>query len=277
MGGCCHREQIIREISRCVGPEPRNAIIWFTWTLCSKKHVHLCRILLADSQTTGPFSSHKERWIRKEALCIRMSSSCFLYSFHYFSIFIHFPWRVMLQPPVFITMSRGSKLSVSSITGSSAVATNSFTPQVEDSSGLTPWRPQLEASHPAAKLSRWRSSSDLGTDLVVESSIMRLHSAPGMKEPFVPLFSKVTLQAWTRMFAKRSTSHSYEFVGDLWLVTLWWKRCCYVPNNKLLLCFNFMVWSRYSKICKMLNVYPYRLFYHPPPQLPHKTTPGWFP
>lgn len=205
-----------------------------------------------------------------------MSSSCFLYSFHYFSILIHFPWRVMLQPPVFITMSRGSKLSVSSITGSSAVATNSFTPQVEDSSGLTPWRPQLEASHPAAKLSRWRSSSDLGTDLVVESSIMRLHSAPGMKEPFVPLFSKVTLQAWTRMFAKRSTSHSYEFVGDLWLVTLWWKRCCYVPNNKLLLCFNFMVWSRYSKICKMLNVYPYRLFYHPPPSYHIKPLQGDF-
>ena len=87
----------------------------------------------------------------------------FSIDFHYFSIFIHFQWRVMLQPPVFI-MSRGSKLSVSSITGSSAVATNSFTPQLEDSSGLTPWRPQVEASHPAARLSRWRSSSYLGRD-----------------------------------------------------------------------------------------------------------------
>ena len=116
--------------------------------------------LRADSQTTRPFSSHKERWIRKEALCLHMSSSCFLFIFPSSSTF---NGVLCSNPPVFI-MSRGSKLSVSSITGSSAVATNSFTPQLEDSSGLTPWRPQVEASHPAAKLSRWRSSSDLGRD-----------------------------------------------------------------------------------------------------------------
>lgn len=111
----------------------------------------------------GPLAATKSDGFGKKLFASACPRHVF-YSFHYFSIFIHFPWRVMLQPPVFITMSRGSKLSVSSITGSSAVATNSFTPQLEDSSGLTPWRPHVEASHPAAKLSRWRSSSDLGRD-----------------------------------------------------------------------------------------------------------------
>lgn len=89
------------------------------------------------------------------------------YSFHSLYIFPSsstFHGVLCSNPPVFITMSRGSKLSVSSITGSSAVATNSFTPQLEDSSGITPWPPQVEASRPAAKLSRLRSSSDLGRD-----------------------------------------------------------------------------------------------------------------
>ena len=142
-----------RNVKMC-GPQKRYHPIHMNPLL---QEAPLAKFWLLTVKLQGPLTATKSDGFTKNLF----ASACRRHE-SIFSIFIHFPCRAMPLHLIILksmclcsnpcqSCCRVSKLSVSSITGSSAVATNvSFTPQLEDSSGLTPWRPQVEASHPAA-------------------------------------------------------------------------------------------------------------------------------